>query len=272
MLRKFLKISILLVFILTLSYATTLYLHGDFPMETSNTEDYDEQLKDYCLQVLAKEVSSDYSDEMLKVQAILVRTTIYKEIEEKGTDVLHTKDEIKDFLWYQRLKRAWEETEGQVVMYENKLALVPFHQISSGKTRNGKDVLGSEEYPYLQSIECQMDISAPKQIENILIPVQEIEIKEWDSAGYVIKILADGEEMSGEAFREMYGLASSCFDFQNFENDTRIITKGIGHGLGLSQYTANQMTINGKTCHEILQFFFPGTEIKEVAEILWKVE
>ena len=87
-----------------------------------------------------------------------------------------------------------------------------------------------------------------------------------------MKVSADGEEMSGESFREMYGLASSCFDFQDFENDTRIITKGIGHGLGLSQYTANQMAINGKTCHEILQFFFPGTEIKEVAEILWKVE
>ena len=80
------------------------------------------------------------------------------------------------------------------------------------------------------------------------------------------------EEMSGEEFREMYGLASSCFEFQQFENDARIITKGVGHGLGLSQYTANEMAKNGKTCEEILQFFFPGTEIKEVAEILWKVE
>lgn len=272
MIRKFVKISVLISLLLSLSYATALYLHGDFPTQVSNTDDFDKQLEDYCIATLADEVSSDYDDEMLKVQAILVRTTIYKKVEENGIDAIQNSEEKLDFLWMQRLKNAWDETKGQVITYEDKLALTPFHQISCGKTRNGEDVLGSKDYPYLQSVECQMDIDAQKQIENILIPVKEIEIKEWDSAGYVMKISADGEEMSGEAFREMYGLASSCFDFQKFENDTRIITKGIGHGLGLSQYTANQMAINGKTSDEILQFFFPGTEIKEVAEILWKVE
>jgi stage II sporulation protein D len=50
------------------------------------------------------------------------------------------------------------------------------------------------------------------------------------------------------------------------------VTKGVGHGLGLSQYTANEMAKEGKNYKEILQFFFEGTEVKEVAEILWKVE
>lgn len=272
MIRKFVKLLVLLSLLIILPYGITLYLHDDFPIRTAKTSDFDKQLEEYCIKVLANEVSSDYDDEMLKVQAILVRTTIYKEVEENGIDAIRNKDENIDFLWYQCLKKAWDETEGQVIMYENALALTPFHQISCGKTRSGEDVLGSEEYPYLQSVECQIDITAPKQIENILIPVKEMEIKEWDQAGYVIEVVVDGEEMSGEAFREMYGLASSCFEFQKFDNDMRIITKGVGHGLGLSQYAANQMAIDGKTCDEILQFFFPGTEIKEVAEILWKVE
>lgn len=272
MVKNFVKILVLISLLLSLSYATTLYLHGDFPMQTAEISDFDKQLEDYCIKTLSDEVSSDYNDEMLKVQAILVRTTIYKEVQENGVDALKSSDETLDFLWYQRLKKAWDETAGQVVTYEDKLALTPFHLISSGKTRSGADVLGREDYPYLQSVECQMDISAPKQIENIMIPVKDMEIKKWDSAGYVMEVSADGETMSGEEFRAMYGLASSCFEFQTFENDTRIITKGVGHGLGLSQYTANQMAINGKTSEEILQFFFPGTEIKEVAEILWKVE
>lgn len=272
MIRKFLKLLVLLSLLVIMPYVITIYLHEEIKPKEIVTSEEDQKLEEYCLQVLSKEVSSDYEDEMLKVQAILVRTTIYKEIQENGVDAMQNSNETIDLLWLQRLKKAWDETEGQVIMYEDKLALVPFHQISCGKTRNGEEVLGSKDYPYLQSVECQMDINAPKQIENILIPVEEMEIKEKDSAGYVIKVSADGEEMSGEAFREMYGLASSCFDFQDFQNDTRIITKGIGHGLGLSQYTANQMVINGKAYDEILQFFFPGTEIKEVAEILWKVE
>ncbi len=272
MISKFVKLLVLLSLLVILPYGIVLYLNEDFPSIKSETSDFNQQLEDYCLQVLASEVSSDYEDEMLKVQAILVRTTIYKEVQENGVEALKNSDEEMDFLWLQRLKNVWGQTEGQVVMYNNELALVPFHQISCGKTRSGEDVLGSEDYPYLQSLECQMDINAPKQIENILIPVKEMEIKEWDQAGYVMEVLVNGEEMSGEEFRQMYGLASSCFEFQTFENDTRIITKGIGHGLGLSQYTANQMAINGKTSTEILQFFFPGTEIKEVAEILWKVE
>lgn len=272
MIGKFLKLLVLLSLLIILPYGIAFHLHNNIKNEKTFVAEEDQQLEDYCLYVLANEVSSDYEDEMLKVQAILVRTTIYKEVQENGVDALKNSDETLDFLWLQRLKKAWDETEGQVIMFDNELALVPFHQISCGKTRSGEDVLVSKDYPYLQSMECQMDISAPRQIENILISAKEMEIKEWDKAGYVMKVSIDGEEMSGEEFREMYGLASSCFEFQQFENDARIITKGVGHGLGLSQYTANEMAKDGKTCEEILQFFFPGTEIKEVAEILWKVE
>ena len=40
----------------------------------------------------------------------------------------------------------------------------------------------------------------------------------------------------------------------------------------MSQYTANEMAKEGKSYKEILQFFYEGTEMKEVAEILWDTE
>lgn len=52
----------------------------------------------------------------------------------------------------------------------------------------------------------------------------------------------------------------------------RVTTKGIGHGLGMSQNTANEMAKEGKKYDEILQYFYEGTEMKEVAEILLNVE
>ena len=37
---------------------------------------------------------------------------------------------------------------------------------------------------------------------------------------------------------------------------------GYGHGIGMSQNGANEMAKAGKTYDEILQFFYPGTEVK----------
>ena len=40
----------------------------------------------------------------------------------------------------------------------------------------------------------------------------------------------------------------------------------------MSQFSAEQMAKEGGTYEEILQYFYEGTEIKEVAEILQDVE
>ena len=109
-------------------------------------------------------------------------------------------------------------------------------------------------------------------MESKFIKVIGANIEATDSAGYVLSVKVGEEKVNAENFRETYGLASGCFELQAFEKNTRVITKGVGHGLGLSQYTANEMAKEGKKYQEILQFFFEGTEIKEVAEILWEVE
>ncbi len=274
MLRKMGKIIIIIILLLSISYGITTILNNNIVQTNENLSTYDDYLKNYCIYSLAKEVSSEYHLEMLKTQAILVRTTIYKQIQEEGKNFLDNITEIEELdpVWKQKLEKAWDNTEGQVVMYQDKLALVPFHQVSNGKTRDGEEVLGSTDYPYLQSIECPEDVNAPNQIENCFVPTTGIMIEAWDKSGYVTSVTVGEEVVSGESFRNTYNLASSCFEVQAFEGQTRVLTKGVGHGLGLSQYTANQMAKNGKTSGEILQFFFPGTEIKEVAEILWNVE
>lgn len=276
MLQKLKKCFAILIIIVSLPYIITLFMNGKGVTANKNANENEELLKRYCLGVLAKEVSSDYEKEMLKVQAILVRTTVYQQIEKQGTEFLaqvnlEASDNIEKS-WYQKLEKAWDETEGQVVMYEEKLALVPFHQVSNGKTRKGEEVLGSAEYPYLQIKECPKDVEASNQMKSQFIPVKGVKVTEYDSAGYVMTVNVGEETCTGENFRSAYELDSSCFEVQEFEENTRIITKGVGHGLGLSQYTANEMAKEGKSYSEILQYFFEGTEIREVAEILWDVE
>lgn len=109
-------------------------------------------------------------------------------------------------------------------------------------------------------------------MESKLIKVAGAQITSQDSAGYVTGVKVGEETLNGETFRDTYGLLSSCFELQEFEGKMRVTTKGIGHGLGMSQNTANEMAKEGKKYNEILQYFYEGTEMKEVAEILLNVE
>ena len=42
-----------------------------------------------------------------------------------------------------------------------------------------------------------------------------------------------------------------------------IVTKGLGHGLGLSQYGANELAKEGKTYQEILQYYYKDVSIEK---------
>ena len=237
--------------------------------ETVHTNQ-NEMLDEYCIWRLAKEVSSDYEDEMIKAQAVIVRTTVYRDIKEIEAETLATSD--LDKAWYKRLKEIWKTTEGQVILYQEELALLPFHKLSNGQTRSGEEVLGSKDYPYLKVKDCAKDIGADEQMQTQVISLNGAQVTEKDSAGYVTEVKIGVETCSGDSFRKSYDLPSSCFELQEFDNKTRVITRGVGHGLGMSQYMANEMAKEGKTYQEILQYFFEGTEIREVAEILWDTE
>ena len=157
---------------------------------------------------------------------------------------------------------------GQVLTYENALAKTPFCRLSNGSTRDGREALGSKDYPYLKIVDCPLDIESKEQIQTITIDDMDAEVTGVDTAGYVLSVRVGNDTVSGEEFRTNYHLASSCFSFQKYDGKLRITTRGIGHGLGLSQYTANQMAKEGKSMEEILAHFFEGTELKEGVEIV----
>lgn len=295
MMRKLKKACAVFIIIVLLPYIITIFMNGDeIQVNRDGEEGYvkvitddaatEVSLKEYCIGMLAKEISADYEKEALKAQAVIVRTTVYKEIEENKNEPLDgqrfwTKKEMKS-QWgrkefqkkYEKMVQAWEETDGQVVLYNNQLAMLPFHQLSNGRTRIGKEVLGNDDYPYLTLKECPKDVENDNQMESKLIKLSSAEIISYDSAGYVTGVKVGEETCNGENFRDTYDLASSCFELQEFEGKIRVTTKGVGHGLGMSQNTANEMAKEGKSHSEILQYFFEGTEIKEVAEILLNVE
>ncbi len=288
---KFKKLGCYIIIILLLPYVVTVFLNGPSIATSSRVDDtyvkvkngekeVDMSIEEYCIGKMAKEIPADYETEALKAQAILVRTAVYKKIKETGSNTV-----LEDEFWttkemekewgagkysgnYDKLKSAWKATEGKVLMYGDNLANTPFCRLTNGSTRDGKEVLGSEDYPYLKIKECPLDIEAKEQIQTTTMEDMDAEVTTLDTAGYVTGVRVGQENVSGEEFRTTYGLASSCFTLQKYEGKLRVTTRGVGHGLGLSQYTANQMAKKNKTCEEILQFFFEGTDMKEVADIV----
>ena len=233
-------------------------------------------LEDYGISVMAKEMPGSYKKEAWKAQAVLVRTSICEKMNQDGSDTVleqsYLTDAQKKHLWgsnkyysyYNKLKKAWEETDGEILTWKGKPAYAPFCRLTNGSTRDAKESLG-EEYPYLKKVACPKDLENEWQIQTTMEENLDAKVTALDSAGYVKKVRVGEEIISGEAFREKYYLASSSFILQKYDGKLRIITCGVGHGYGMSQYTANEM---GKTYKEILGYFYKKTKIREVAEIV----
>ncbi|MFP3156134.1 SpoIID/LytB domain-containing protein [Lachnospiraceae bacterium ZAX-1] len=215
-------------------------------------------------------------------------------ITEKLPDALDS-NELLD-LWgkdgftenYQTLVEAIESTKGQTIMFQQEYIDAAFHAVSAGKTRSAKEALGREELSYLDIVESFDDIPSveflkvvfyekPEFIAKILKKwdnedikevedtqenlMEKIKIVERDSAEYVTQIQIGSEIGTGEEFRDAFGLNSSCFYIAEVEGSIRIVTKGLGHGLGLSQYGGNQLAKSGKKYEEILQYYYKNIDI-----------
>lgn len=279
------------IIIVLLPYIVTVFINGPSIVSSSRVDDsyvkvkteagiVEMPIEEYCIGILAREIPVEYKKEALKAQAILVRTEVYARLQETGRetvleDSFWTREQMEE-AWgavksssnYAKLERAWQDTEGQIVIYNKKPAKTSFFRLSNGSTRDGKEVLGDGKYPYLKIVECPLDIEAVEQIQTVTIDDMDAEITKCDTAGYVLTVRVGKETISGEEFRSNYHLASSCFTFQKYNGKLRITTRGVGHGLGMSQYTANEMAKEGEDAFSILEYFFEGTKIREVADIV----
>lgn len=199
--------------------------------------------------------------------------------------------------YYDSLLQAMRDTENQVLFYQDTYALVPFHQSSNGMTRSAQEVMGTDAYPYLAVRECPLDKEADDEMlitsfaykdvqancQSFLVAVAEeeanktyqfsdFEIISHDSAGYVLEMRIGETVCTGDQFRDAMSLASSAFSIKDTNGKLQVTTTGKGHGLGLSQWTAQQMAKSGKNYEEILQFFFEGTSLADGGAAKEKLE
>ena len=255
------------------------------------------EVEDYLPAIVAMEIPWNYSKEAIKAQAIVSRSNLYTQLEEGAVsgEIKHAVDQLKenkmddDFLErFQNYQEAVQETEGKILCNQGKLTDIPYCRLSGGKTRDGKEVLG-DTYAYVPSVDTGADIDSEDYLKGFYFTSEEIEEKlktkypgfAWgdseeepvkiiktDSTDYVLEIQVGNQEFQGEELRDALGLTSSCFTVQDLGEKIRFLCKGIGHGMGMSQYTADQMGKEGKNYKEIITYFFPDLEIQDVKTVI----
>lgn len=268
-----------------------------FSIENSVTEENNMDSEVFVVGVLATQMPASYEKETLKAQAVIARTQIYKMMKEQGIENLEAKhlsqymsiNEMEKVWGYSKMqehygkfKEAVKETEGIIMKYQGEYIEPCFFAVSNGKSRNGNEVYHSEAYPYLEKVENPYDILSENYLKVTTMNKEElveklnkelgssleaesilsqIKINTKDTAGYVTHVEIGEYTMAGEEFRKVLGLNSSSFIIEESEGKVRITTKGLGHGIGFSQFNANEMAKNGDDYQKILKYYFKNIEL-----------
>ena len=264
-------------------------------------------IEEYLYGVLSSEMPSTFDEEALKSQAIAARTYVIYKLENNitsghknatvCTNSAHCQaytsydklEQIKGEKWiksdYIKVKKAVDDTKGQIITYEGKVIVPLYFSTSSGKTENSKDVF-STQYPYLVSVDSPYDKSSPKYsttysiskskfikyIKNSYPKVsisldklnKEINILNRTDGGCVKTIQVGNIKITGTEIRKILNLNSANFSISYDNDEINFDVKGYGHGVGMSQWGAEGMAKKGYKYYDILFHYFKGTDIKDM--------
>ena len=259
-------------------------------------------VEDFVACALMKQLDIDEEEEALKAQAVIVRTYIYEKMQEKIVKEINAEDLDLEYILFEELENIWgdkfadnynrlmkivENTSMVVLTYEDELIKPYFHGVSCGNTRNGQEVLG-EGYDYLMSVQSSKDVESDDYLVGITVsmeefvrklreyntelsiaddkPIETLQIISRDTAGYINLLQIGNVEMTGDEFAYIFNLNSPNFEVDEYEGQIRIVTKGLGHGLGLSLYGAKELAKSGKSYTEILQHYYTGVYLASLRE------
>lgn len=261
-------------------------------------------IDDYLCNVVSAEMPADYEIEALKAQAVVARTyTIYKINNKKHENADICDDSTCCQAWvdketrfsrweeskresnWEKIQKCIQETQGQIITYQNQPINAFFHANSGGKTELPVNVWGGTGLPYLQVVETageegykqyesEVELTQDELIEKLKTKYSDISIDfsnqedlkilEYTDSGRVKTVKFGNHEISGIETRTLLGLKSTNFEISKENDKIKFTVKGYGHGVGMSQTGADAMAKQGKNYKEIINHFYSGVEIKEV--------
>jgi stage II sporulation protein D len=246
----------------------------------------------YLLGVVASEIPHDWHPETLKAQAVASRTyALYQKRMAEGR-LYHVLATVESQMYNGRsgehptTSQAVQETMGQVLVYGGELIPAFYHSSCGGHTEDASKVWDVKE-PYLQGVDCDcQDISKYGQWERRFsvdtiahalrkrgYPVKQITSATLGAitpAGRVrdvaIRHAGGATVVPAETLRAAVGNAlipSVFFELELSQTGRELVFsgRGMGHGVGLCQWGAEEMARRKFSYQAILSHYYPGTDL-----------
>lgn len=248
-------------------------------LDIVNRVDMDEYLKG----VLPKEMSPSFPMESLKAQALCSRSFAINNYNKFIKNGYNLDDTTRSQVYYGKdveektTNKAVEETVGQVIKYDGKVAETIFCASSGGYTVASSEAWGGNSVPYLISKEDPYSVHPWKyELKNSdlkklnLSDVFSVSL-DYNNSNRVNNLTfstSKGDvKIKATDFRNKIGntiIKSTLFDVNVIGNKVFVSGKGYGHGVGMSQYGAVEMAKKGSNYKDIIEFYFPGTNIEKI--------
>ena len=254
-------------------------------------------LEKYICGVVLREMPSDFEVEALKAQAIVARTYALRRADgnPKHLEAAVCVDSSccqgycsqSDYMLeggsesgLEKVTSAVYSTAGMVVVYNGELIEATYFSCSGGMTEDASAVWGAD-IPYLQATASPGEQNATHYTDTVSISIEdfmfrlglygykelEIENVEYTDGYGVASVSICGESYSGTQLRGLFGLNSTRFDICVSGNQVVISTQGFGHRVGMSQYGADAMAVQGADCKQILQHYYQGVNLVQYADV-----
>lgn len=253
------------------------------------------EMEAYLAGLVNSEIRSDYPREAVKAQVIAARSYALVTAAERRRaheffdlygsemDQVYQGSHREDARAY----RIVRETKGQVLFHREDLVKAYYHSSSGGYSELPDNVwenahLDPDRMVYLARPSTEdaevkgtsWNVSLSPKIglawEGIGL-IRDLKILERSSGQRVRKIQINGEQGSeiwtGTALRTKLGprwLKSTLFTIARTAKGWRLEGRGFGHGVGMSQLGARQMARKGRSFREILNFYYPYSNIRDV--------
>jgi stage II sporulation protein D len=258
-------------------------------------------MKEYLWRVVAAEMPASFEPEALKAQAVAARTFACSRMEritEHHPDAPLCTDstccqayidpEAAAVNWgkdadafARKIADAIADTDGLVLFYHGQPIEAVFHSSSAGRTLDAVEVWG-RQVPYLTGVDSPEGedvpnyhtsaVFAPEEFKRVFLtrypearftdhPADWFGEVTHSSNGGVTALTVGGITVSGATMRSLYCLRSASFSIAADQTAVTFSVTGYGHGVGMSQYGANTLARQGKTCAEILSWYYTGVTL-----------
>lgn len=252
-------------------------------------------IEEYIVGVVSGEVPISFEMDALKAQAVAARSYVLKQLEYNRNNDYDVVDTVMNqvYLDSDQLKNRWGnnyitnlnkakmavlETKGEYLDCNGSVVEALFFSTSTGYTENSGEVFPTQQ-PYLKSVASTWDADVSPVFNDYFyfklwdfysklgLPYSDtlyVEAINTTSTGRIKQVKINGKIFSGDDVQYLLGLRSTFFSIIQNGEDITVNTKGYGHGVGMSQYGAQGMALNGYKYDEILKYYYQGVEIKKI--------